>query len=76
MSQITIYLDQNTEMMMRKFVKKMGSSLSQWLTGLIKKELVSLWPESVKKLAGACPNFPSVQEIRNTFGADVKREEL
>jgi len=37
---------------------------------------VSSWPESVKELAGAWPDFPTAEEIRSGLGEDVPREPL
>jgi len=34
------------------------------------------WPLSVKKLAGAWKDFPSLEEIRKTVSSDCIREEL
>lgn len=37
---------------------------------------VTMWPERIKKLAGAWQEFPEVQELRKDQGADVPREGL
>lgn len=76
MAQITILLDPESEAKARDRAKKMNMSLDQWIADLVRKQTASAWPESVKKLAGAWPDFPSIEEIRRPEGEDVQREVL
>lgn len=76
MSQVTIYLDKETEEKMRLFTQSLQISQSKWIASLIKEKLQSEWPESVVNLAGAWADFPSAEEIRSELGKDVPREEL
>jgi len=76
MSQITLYLDNETERQMRVAARGSGLSLSKWVASMIRKRARRQWPENVKRLAGAWKDFPSVKEIRAGYGADVPREGL
>ena len=76
MVQITISLDPESETKARDRAKKMNMSLNQWIAELVRKQTASAWPESVKKLAGAWPDFPSIDEIRRQEGEDSRREAL
>lgn len=76
MSQITIYLDPAREKRLRSVVKGAQVSLSKWLGRLIDRELSEEWPESIKNLAGAWDDFPSLDQIRKHQGKDTKREKL
>jgi hypothetical protein len=37
---------------------------------------VTMWPERIKRLAGAWQELPEVQELRKDQGVDVPREGL
>ncbi|MBN1850856.1 MAG: CopG family transcriptional regulator [Deltaproteobacteria bacterium] len=76
MGQVTIYLDNELETKIQKITKSMNISKSKWVANLIKEKIADEWPESVKSLAGAWPDFPSDREIRESLGEDVKREGL
>ena len=68
MSQITIYLDAETEKRLTRAIKNGGISKSRWIADIIK--------ENVAALAGAWSDLPTAGEIRKGFGKDVKREPL
>ncbi len=74
MGQVTVYLDDKTEAEMNSAVKASGISKSKWVARVIHEKAGSEWPESVSQLAGAWPDFPSVEEIRQTAGDDIRRE--
>lgn len=76
MGQVTIYLDDNIESKMRSAAKSMHLSQSKWIAGLIEEKINNEWPASVKNLAGAWHDLPTLEEIRNTKKTDVVREEL
>ncbi|HFE66627.1 MAG TPA: CopG family transcriptional regulator [Chloroflexi bacterium] len=67
MSQVTIYLDKDTEERMRVFTKSLRISQSEWVAALIQEKLQNEWPESVASLAGAWADFPSAEEIRSDW---------
>lgn len=76
MGQVTIYLDAEAEAKVRKAARATNSSLSQWISNLIKEKAADVWPESVKKLAGAWKDLPDLEEIRSGMGEDTPREEI
>lgn len=75
MGQVTLYLDDQTEKRMRQAAAAAGVWPSHWLAELICQETSAIrqpadleWPESVKRLAGAWPDFPTAEEIRGDDG--------
>jgi hypothetical protein len=76
MGQITIYVDAETETKMRLITKSMHISHSKWISNLIKEKIRNDWPKSVIELAGAWKDLPTIEEIRETEGTDVRREEF
>ncbi len=76
MGQVTIYLDDELETKMRSAAKSMHLSQSKWIASLIEKKVNKEWSESVKNLAGAWSNFPTLEEIRSYRKEDSEREEL
>ena len=73
MSQVTIYLDEQTEERMDRAVKEAGVSRSRWVADLIREKTASEWPESIRRLAGSWKDFPEAEEIREGLGDDVPR---
>jgi hypothetical protein len=76
MSQITLYLDPETAAKMKVAAESAGISQSQWVARIIRKHFSETWPESVKELTGAWPEFPSAEELRQSHGEDAVREFL
>lgn len=76
MSQVTIYLDKETEEKMRAYAKAKNISQSQWVANLIREKLQTEWPDHVAALAGAGADFPTLEEIRGEISADIERESL
>lgn len=76
MSQITIYLDAETESKVRKIVKKKGISKSRWIADLIREKTDTIWPQEIKQLAGKWTDLPDAEEIRRSRGMDAKRERI
>jgi hypothetical protein len=74
--QITIYLDSELEKRMRAYVKSTHISQSKWIANIIEEKINNEWPESVINLAGAWKDIPTAEEIRQTEGTDVRREEI
>lgn len=74
MSQLTLYLDPETEAKLRAAAEASGLSLSRWVAGLIQEKAASEWPESVASLAGAWKEAPLARQIRAPAGRDVPRE--
>ncbi len=76
MSQVTIYLDSETEARMKAAAKAAGKSHSRWVAELIREKTATEWPESVVRMIGAWPDLPTVEEIRAGMPEDVPRETL
>jgi hypothetical protein len=73
---VTIYLDHETEALMKAAAKAEGISQSKWVSELIQRKVSTEWPSEVVQLAGAWPDFPSAEEIRKGAGKDVRRVKL
>jgi len=77
MSQVTIYLDAETDQKMQQAVKQSGLSKSQWIARLIREKTVTEWPEEVRELEGAWGQDDIAQkDVRVTEGKDLPRESL
>jgi hypothetical protein len=75
-SQVTIYVDEETAKRARAAARAEGLSLSGWIARLIQERTHSRWPEGFKALAGAWRDLPTAEEIRRTEGTDAEREPL
>jgi hypothetical protein len=73
MAQVTLYLDAETAARMRKAAKAAGVSQSRWLAEIVRQQAAQRWPEAVKRLAGAWPDFESAEALRRRPGRDVRR---
>jgi len=51
-------------------------SRSQWIREVIQKHTASEWPHYVVELAGAWPDFPEAEELRETLPPDHPREDF
>lgn len=49
---------------------------SQWIARLIEARLARTWPAPVRALAGAWPDLPETEELRQGQGEDILREAL
>ena len=76
MSQITLYLDEQTAQRMQEAAASEGLSQSQWVARLIRARLDTTWPQHLQDLAGAWQDFPTLEEIREHEAADTPREPL
>lgn len=76
MGQVTIYLGAKAEANAREAAKAANSSLSQWITDLIKEKTADEWPDSVKQLKGAWADLPESGSVRAGLGKDAGRESL
>lgn len=77
MGQVTIYLDDETERLVREHVKASGESTSKWIAEAVKKRAKSEWPADILALFGTWKDddFPDAKELRHT-AADLPREEF
>ncbi len=77
MGQVTIYLDNDTEKKIKTAAKASKTSVSKWITAIIKDKISTEWPQNIVNLAGSWKDdFPSLEEIRSTQGIDASREDL
>ncbi len=76
MSQITVYLDKETEEKLRNLTKSLDISPSEWVAALIREKLQNEWPESVISLAGTWSDFPTAGAIRADLGTDTERKAI
>lgn len=75
MPQVTIYLDEDTQKRVKKAARAEGLSLSKWIAASLREKTKSTWPKAFLDLAGAFPDFPTVEELRR-HGRDARREAL
>ena len=76
MAQITIYLDDDTEALLKAAVKASGQSQSRWIAEAVRSRARSEWPASVRALFGTWPDFPTAEELRANQPPDAPREPL
>ena len=76
MPQITIYLDEETEGLMKAAVEGSGISQSKWIAEAVRERVRSEWPRSIAALAGAWSDFPTAEQLRKKHGTDGAREPL
>ncbi len=74
MPQVMLYLDEETEVAMRKAAERAGLPYSRWVAGLIRTAARDAWPADFLALAGSLPDAPLADEIRATDSSDLPRE--
>lgn len=58
MSQITLYLDAETDALLNAAASIRGVSKSRWVADIIRLHAKDAWPQACHDLAGAFPDFP------------------
>ena len=78
MGQLTIYLDDETEQLVRRHVEGSRMSASKWIAETVRNRVLSQWPDDVISLFGSWKkdDFPDAAELRAASGTDAKREEF
>ncbi len=76
MSQITLYLEEETVRQLKVAAGAAGQSVSRWVADLIEQKIAAEWPDSVVHLAGAWPDLQNAEELRASLPDDVQREPL
>ena len=66
MGPVTIYLDDEAETRVQEAAEANGVAVSRWVAELIREKTAAEWPESVRQLAGAWPDFPDAETLRHT----------
>jgi hypothetical protein len=74
--QVTLYIDAETSARMKAAAKAAGVSLSRWVVDVVRARTQAEWPASVRKLAGAWPDFPGLRQIRSPKAGDTPRAGL
>jgi hypothetical protein len=74
MCHLSIYVDRETESIIRKAAKKSSVSMSKWICSQLLKSIQTEWSDSFKKLAGSIPDMPSLHEIRAFSSSDSKSQ--
>lgn len=73
MGQVTIYLDAESEQKARSAARAEGLPLSQWVARQLRRRPRSEWPDTVRALAGAWADAPSMKTIRRYKAKDIAR---
>lgn len=76
MGQVTIYLDEQTELLVRAAADAEGVSLSKWIAKRINGRSYGEWPAFMRDLVGAWPDMPSAEQIRKSARKDLPRRRL
>lgn len=77
MPQLTIYLDQETERLVRDASRQAGEPASKWVADAIRRRVSHEWPADVLAILGTWPNdFPETDSLRTGLGDDAPREPL
>ena len=58
MSQVTLYLDEETDQVLAQSASRAGMSKSRWVAQLIRRHAKEGRPQECLNLAGAFPDFP------------------
>lgn len=72
MSQITLYLDDDTQAVLTQAAQAHGVSKSRWVAEAIRKQAAQEWPADCLALAGQFADFPLTMPADTTV-ADAKR---
>ena len=74
MSQVTLYLDDETDRALSDAASRSGMSRSRWVSQLIRRHAQDQWPQECLSLAGAFPDFPlSESRAQASLPADSPR---
>jgi hypothetical protein len=73
MAQITLYIDDATQLRLREAAASRNVSQSQFVADLIRRATADQWPQEVLALAGSVPEFPDVDTLRAKQPADAER---
>ena len=74
MLRLNFYVDETTHDRVRHAAKAAGMSLSRWVATVVTEKTADQWSDDVLALAGTWKDFPSLDEIRASGGADAPRE--
>ncbi len=76
MTQITIYIDDETGARTRAAAQAAGVSLSRWIGTVLRSRVGSAWPADVAALEGSWKRRDDAPEHDAPAGTDLPREPL
>jgi hypothetical protein len=76
MAQLTIQIDDELALRIHAATQAAGTTTSEWIADAARQRIQAQWPQFVRDLAGAWPDFPTAEEIRSDAGPDLMRERL
>ena len=76
MANLTVYLPDEVERQIREAAEESHVSVSKWVADRVGKTLETAWPADFLALAGAFPDFPEAEKLRQGYGEDVPRQSL
>jgi len=76
MSQITLYLEEETAQQLKTAAGAAGQSVSKWVADLIRQKIATEWPNNVIDLAGVWPDLQTTEKLRAAEPDDCPRESL
>lgn len=74
MGQVTIYLDDEAEHLVKQASAAEGIPVSRWIARLIKEKASTSWPAEVREMAGSWVSGDSTEEVE--YAEDITRESL
>jgi hypothetical protein len=74
MTHIVIELDDRITHDLEARARAEGLEVQEWIARLVRRHVHPEWPERVRALAGAWPDFPTAEELRQGSGQDNPRE--
>jgi hypothetical protein len=74
MTQLTIELDNETAQRLTETAAQAHMQAGDWVASLVRARVCGEWPGDVRQLAGAWPDFPEANELRQSGGTDLPRE--
>jgi hypothetical protein len=75
MAQITLYLDESTERLVKASAEAAGLSQSRWVAEVIQRAAAPRWPDAIRSALGSWSDFPEAESLREQ-AADLPREPL
>lgn len=74
MNRLTIDLDDETAQRLAGIAAQAHMRAGDWMASLVRARVGGQWPDDVRQLAGAWPDIPESDELRQTGTADLPRE--
>lgn len=73
MAQVTLYLDEDTERLLKQSAQRAGLSQSRWVAEVIRRSAAPEWPASLREALGGWRDFPAAETLRDGIAADAER---